>query len=88
MSGGDSDEASCREVLDEVYGYLDAEVSSHDIDRIRHHLEECGPCLRQYDLESALKALIKRSCACEPAPVELRVRIMTQITTIRVQLDS
>ena len=86
MSCGNPHDEDCREVLAEVYSYLDREVTSMDVERIRHHLAECSPCLQQYDLEEALKALVRRSCT-EPAPDTLRVRIMTQITQIRVQLD-
>jgi len=86
MSCGDPHDEDCREVLAEVYSYLDHEVTRMDVDRIRHHLAECGPCLQQFDLEEALKALVRRSCT-EPAPNLLRVRIMTQITQIRVHLD-
>ena len=86
MSCGHHHDTDCREVLDRVYEYLDAEVTPQDVAKIRQHLDECGPCLAEYDLEHALKALVRRSC-CEVAPAELRVRIMTRITQIRVQLD-
>jgi len=85
VSSDDWQEVDCRDVLDRVYSYLDHEVTTQDVANIREHLEACGPCLKHYDLESALKALVKRSCACEPAPVDLRVRILAQITEIRVQ---
>jgi mycothiol system anti-sigma-R factor len=58
-----------------------------DCAKIRQHLDECGPCLKQYDLDLALKALIRRSCACEPAPQELRTKILTRITTVRIELE-
>ncbi len=47
---------------------------------IRQHLEECGPCLREYDLDQVLKALVRRSCAGESAPSELRIQILARIT--------
>ena len=46
----------------------------------RGHLDECGPCLAEYDLDQALKALMRRSCACEPAPAAVRLQIMPRIT--------
>ncbi len=88
MSCGNPHDEDCRDVLDKVYSYLDSEVTADDVAKIRHHLDECGPCLQEYDLESALKALVKRSCGADPAPAQLRLRIMSQITTIRVQMDS
>ncbi len=32
------------------------------------HLDECGPCLKEYDLDTTLKALIKRSCSASGRP--------------------
>lgn len=86
MSCGDPHETDCSEVLGRVYEYLDGEMHEHDAVRIRQHLEECRPCLSQYDIDLALKALLRRSCACEPAPEELRARIMIRITEVRTQL--
>ena len=87
MSCGNPHETDCSEVLDRVYEYLDNEMEDLDCAKIKQHLDECGPCLRQYDLDLALKALIRRSCACEPAPQELRTKILARITTVRVELD-
>jgi mycothiol system anti-sigma-R factor len=86
MSCGNPHETDCREVLDRVYEYLDREMTSDDCDKIRVHLEECAHCLRQYNLDEALKALIRRSCGCEPAPQTLRARILVRITEVRVEL--
>ncbi len=88
MSCGRPHATDCREVLQRVYEFLDGEMTSHDIDKIRVHLDECAPCLSEYDLDVALKALVRRSCGCEPAPEALRARIMVRITEIRAQLDS
>ena len=38
-------DATAREVLDRVYEYLDGEMADLDCAKIKHHLEECGPCL-------------------------------------------
>ena len=88
MSCGDPHDTDCREVLDRVYEYLDGEMNVIDLNKIREHLDECGPCLQQYDLDVALKALVRRSCACEPAPPALRERIMVRITEARLQLGN
>ncbi|MFP5336227.1 MAG: mycothiol system anti-sigma-R factor [Actinomycetes bacterium] len=86
MSCGEPHETDCRDVLERVYEYLDAELTHHDIAKIKHHLEECGPCLRQFDLEEALKALVRRSCR-DAAPADLRLKIMARITQARVRLE-
>ena len=88
MSCGNHHDTDCREVLDRVFEYLDNEMAELDCAKIKQHLEECGPCLQEYDLDQALKALIRRSCACEQAPDELRARILTRITQVRIEYDA
>jgi len=81
----DADDADCAQALARVYEYLDGEMSPADLDRIREHIDDCGPCLQQYDLDIALKALVRRSCR-ESAPADLRERIMVKITEIRIEI--
>jgi anti-sigma factor (TIGR02949 family) len=83
MSCGDHHETDCGEVLDRIYEYLDHEVGELDYAKIRQHLDECGPCLREYDLDIALKALVKRCCRSEVAPDALRLKILDRITELR-----
>jgi mycothiol system anti-sigma-R factor len=87
QGAGEAAGSDCSEVLHRVYEYLDGEMTQDDTVKIKHHLDECGPCLQEYDLDQALKALVKRSCACEEAPVELRTQIMARITTIRYEIS-
>lgn len=87
MSCGDPHETDCREVLDRVYEYLDGEMDEADMARIRRHLDECDPCLTQYRLDTVLKELLRRSCVCEVAPLELRARIMVRITEVRTNFE-
>ena len=82
-----ADHTDCSETLHRVYEYLDGEMTPDDTHKIAQHLDECAPCLQQYNLDQALKALVKRSCACEAAPVALRTQIMARITTIRLQVS-
>jgi mycothiol system anti-sigma-R factor len=86
VSCGRPHEIDCRDVLDRMYEYLDAELTPRDLGKIREHLDECGPCLQKFDLEDAFKALIRRSCQ-DHAPASLRTRIMMRITQIRVEME-
>ena len=88
MSCGQPHETDCSEVLALLYGFLDGEVSADDRRRIAEHLDECGPCLRQFALEQSVKSLVHRSCACESAPDQLRVRIVTSIRQISITYRS
>ncbi len=87
MSCGEPHEVDCSEILDRVYLFLDHEMAgdmSYSV--IEQHLDECAPCLRKYDLEREVKALLARSCGCEHAPEELRQRVLMRIRELRVQI--
>ncbi|WP_119729046.1 mycothiol system anti-sigma-R factor [Thermomonospora amylolytica] len=79
MSCGKPHETPCTEVLAHVYSYLDGELDDHGCAQIRKHLDECGPCLREYGLEEAVKKLVSKSCGCEPVPGDLRAKVLGRI---------
>ncbi|MFJ7245439.1 mycothiol system anti-sigma-R factor [Kitasatospora sp. NPDC098652] len=83
MSCGDPHETECGEVLDHLYEFLDNEMAEGDCAKLRVHFEECSPCLKQYGLEQAIKALIKRSCGCDDTPSDLRSKVLARIDSIR-----
>jgi mycothiol system anti-sigma-R factor len=87
MSCGNHHETPCSEVLEKVYVYLDNEIGDEDCAKIRQHLEECGPCLRQYGLDQAVKALVARSCGCDLAPEELRGKVLARIREVRIEIS-
>jgi mycothiol system anti-sigma-R factor len=84
MSCGEPHETDCREVLEEVYLYLDLECSEHRRLLIREHLEECLSCLREYGIEQEVKALVARCCGAEAAPVELQQRLRAKLADLVV----
>ncbi|MGZ4591027.1 MAG: mycothiol system anti-sigma-R factor [Actinomycetes bacterium] len=85
MSCGNPHETPCSEVLDKVYEYIDGEIDGVRAHEIKHHLDECGPCLREFGLEEAVKSLVKRSCH-DQAPAELRAKVLGRIEAVRVEL--
>jgi mycothiol system anti-sigma-R factor len=84
---GDPAHGDCAEVLGQVYVYLDGEIDSASMAEIRHHLDECSPCLRQYGLEQEVKALIARACGCEHAPDAMRDRLLARLREVRVEIS-
>lgn len=84
-SGGSDHELDCADVVEAVYLYIDGELSEDVIDKIRVHLDECSPCLREYGIEQEVKALIARSCG-ETAPEALRASVLQRIQVVRTQL--
>ena len=88
MSCGDPHETDCRDVLAEVYLYLDLECADDRRELIRQHLDECSPCLREYGIEQEVKALVARCCGAETAPAGLRDRLRLKLTELVFEADS
>ena len=86
MSCGNPHDVPCSEVLDRVYEYIDGELDGGRAHEIRHHLDECSPCLKEFGLEEAVKAIVRRSCS-DPAPAELRAKVLAHIAAARTGLQ-
>jgi mycothiol system anti-sigma-R factor len=88
VSGGDTQDPDCLQVLAEVYFYLDMECTEERRALIRRHLDDCAPCLREYGIEQEVKELVARSCGNETAPVELRERLRLRLGELVFEADS
>lgn len=87
MSCGNPHETPCSEVLARVYDYIDGELDVSNCAEIRQHLDECGPCLREYGLEEVVKRLVHKHCGHDLVPSDLRSRVLTRIHEVRVELE-
>ncbi len=72
----------CDDVLADVYLYLDDESDPAVRDRIRAHLDNCAPCLRQFGLEQDVKSLVARSCGGDVAPESLKSSVRLRLTEV------
>jgi mycothiol system anti-sigma-R factor len=88
VSCGKPHEIDCDQILNEVYLFLDLECSDDRRNAIQIHLDECGPCLREYGIEQEVKALVARCCGSDRAPDELRDRLRMKIAALVVDLPS
>jgi len=79
MSCGRPHATPCSEVLERLYAFIDSELDTATAEDVREHLEECGPCLAQASVERLVKALVARSCSCEPAPERVRTEVVQSI---------
>jgi len=70
LRGGD-----CTDALNTLYHFLDGELTTERRLAIQHHLEECSPCLRAFDFEAELKAVIARCCREDHVPDSLKQKV-------------
>lgn len=85
MSCGKPHETPCEEVLQKVYLFLDGECDDVCRSHIAAHLEECGPCLVQFGIETEIKVLVHRKCGGDPAPDGLRERLRIRLRLVAVE---
>jgi mycothiol system anti-sigma-R factor len=86
MSCGNHHDTPCREVLDAAFFYLDNEMTDGEIRKaISIHLEECGPCFKEFSLLRRLKEMVFRACG-DTAPDTLRDAVHGRITELRLTM--
>jgi mycothiol system anti-sigma-R factor len=88
MSCGNPHEVDCTEVIEQVYLYLDGEIDDAARQKVREHLDECSPCLRQFGLEQDVKALVARCCGGDVAPEGLKARLVVRLQEVRIELGT
>jgi mycothiol system anti-sigma-R factor len=81
-SEADKPRLDCREVLEEVYLYLDQECSDVRRGVIKDHLEECSPCLSEYGIEQEVRTIVHRCCSKETAPDDVKERLRQKLHAI------
>jgi mycothiol system anti-sigma-R factor len=86
MSCGKPHETPCTDVLGRIYDYLDGELDNIGCADIEQHLDECGPCLREYGLEESVKKLVHKCCGADPVPQDLRAKVLSRIAQVRATL--
>ena len=70
--------ADCNKTLQELYQFLDGQLTEGDRAHIAHHLDDCSPCLEAFDFEAELRAVIRNRCT-DTVPESLRQRIARAI---------
>ena len=73
MGSGESG-FDCNETIERLYHYLDGELTDERRREIKHHLDECSPCLDAFDFEADLRVVIDNRCK-DHVPDALRKRV-------------
>lgn len=69
----------CEDAIEQLYSYLDGELTARDESAVRGHLDDCSGCFGQYEFERAFLRFLEARCRAQAAPEPLRRRIFEQI---------
>jgi mycothiol system anti-sigma-R factor len=78
------DDAECAEALEALYTFLDGELTEDRRIEIRHHLDDCSPCLEAFDFEAELRMLIRQRCR-DQVPESLRQRVADKLAAVEAE---
>jgi len=70
----DEPKPDCANSLQELYAFLDGELTDDRRVHIQAHLDGCLPCYEAYDFEAELRIVISARCR-EEVPDNLRNRV-------------
>ncbi len=71
----------CRESRELMSGAVDKQLLMNDSQGFYEHIEICGSCREEYELERLTKAYLKRKITFVDVPYDLEQTILTQLST-------
>jgi mycothiol system anti-sigma-R factor len=74
----DGKKPSCMEMLQSI---LDGEATPEQKSYFKQHMDHCMPCYKSYNLDMALKELLKTKCCGGAAPDDLVAQIKAKINS-------
>ena len=72
---GEQRTSDCAQTLRELDIFLDGELSDHQQEAIRHHLDGCMDCLGAFDFHAELKIVVAQKCNNDEMPPGLLGKI-------------
>lgn len=69
----------CHDCEEQLYAYLDQELSEMDVRTVREHLTHCTGCTDHFYFEERLLRKVHDACAEERAPEHLRRAVVLRL---------
>jgi anti-sigma factor (TIGR02949 family) len=67
---------NCEDALERLFEYLDGELSRHDTDELRRHMEVCEACYPDMKFTTEFRDALHRAAQGQPVcPESLRSRV-------------
>lgn len=67
--------ADCSETLKDLERFLDSELATGKLERLRSHLEGCVDCQQTFEFHAELRLIVRQAVHHEPLPDSLVDRI-------------
>jgi anti-sigma factor (TIGR02949 family) len=74
--GDRGEEIDCDQAVEQLYSYLDEELTPDVQKAIHAHLKECADCFGHFEFERAFLRFLEARCRAEGAPPDLCKRII------------
>lgn len=67
-------EHDCLEAIDNLYAYLDGELSPEEVEKFENHIDHCRSCFTRKEFESAISKRIRKMRGQVPDTLQDRLR--------------
>lgn len=71
----------CKTAVEELYVFLDGELTDEKRASITSHLDACAPCLDAFEFHSELKTVVSQKCRTE-LPSGLKERVFEALRAL------
>lgn len=78
----------CPEAMEQIYAFLDGEISPELEEKIREHLKCCTRCCPEYDLEATFLEVVRRQRESDRARAEFKARVVAAIRQRTLRQES
>ena len=75
----DGKKPTCMEMLQYI---LDGQATAEQKDYFKQHMDHCMPCYKTYNVDMAIKELLKSKCCGGDCPEELAAQIKSKINSM------
>lgn len=76
----DGKKPTCMEMLQLI---LDGEATGEQKEYFKNHMDHCMPCYKNYNVDMAIKELLRAKCCGGDCPEDLVSQIKTKINSIQ-----
>ena len=76
-----ANDIDCKAAVEELYQYLDGELTPASRLSIKEHLDACGPCLDAFEFHHELRMVVSQKCRTE-LPTGLRDRVFAALRAL------